>query len=232
VPATKEGLPAIKALLEDGINVNVTLIFSTERYAEVAEAHISALEARHAQGKPVSGIASVASFFVSRVDALCEKKFEEAVKAGKAKETDKGEFFGKIGIANSRCAYQKFKEIFGSPRFSKLVKAGAQAQRPLWASTGTKNPAFSPVLYVEALAGKDTVNTVPPDTLKAILKGVALSGGIESGAADAAKLVARMAGLGVNLSSVLEELEVAGVSLFADSYRELVESIEKKRGKV
>lgn len=230
IPATPECIPAIKEVLEEGINVNVTLIFNSDVYAQVAEAHISALEARVAKGLEIKNIASVASFFVSRVDAICEKKFDELLKAGKVQESDKEVFFGKIGIANSRLAYQKFEELYGSPRFKALVAKGAKVQRPLWASTGTKNPKFSPVMYVEELAGRDTVNTMPPATLKALLADANVDGAkIKKDVAQAAEIIKKSEAMGISFNNLMKELQVVGVKLFADSFQELLNSIEKKR---
>jgi transaldolase len=232
IPATPECLPAIKEVLEAGINVNITLIFNVEVYSKVAEAYISALEARAAKGLEIKNIASVASFFVSRVDAICEKKFDELLKAGKVKESDKDVFFGQIGIANSRLAYKKFEEIFSTPRFKALAQKGAKVQRPLWASTGTKNPKFSPVMYIEELAGKDTVNTMPPATLKALLADANITGPrIKSDVSKASEIIEKATAMGIPFAALMDELQVVGVKLFADSFRELLDSIEKKRSK-
>lgn len=230
IPATPEGLPAIQAALEAGININITLIFNTEVYAKVAEAYIAALEARASRGEDIKNIASVASFFVSRVDAICEKKFDELLKAGKVKENDREVFFGKIGIANSRLAYKKFEELFGSPRFKALAQKGAKVQRPLWASTGTKNPKFSPVMYIEELAGRDTVNTMPPATLKALLEKANINGPrIKSDVGEAGTIIESVKKMGIPFDTLMDELQDVGVDLFADSFKELLGSIEKKR---
>ena len=229
IPATAEGIPAIQATLEAGINVNITLIFSVQVYEQVVNAYMTALENRLGRGEGISQISSVASFFVSRVDAICEKKFDELVKAGKAKEGDRKDFFGKVGIANSKLAYDKFEELFGSPRFKKLAEAGAEVQRPLWASTGTKNPVLSPVLYVEELAGKHTVNTVPPATLKALMDHAVIEPRLHAGLDDAKKTIDRVIQLGILFDDLLLELQQAGVVSFAKSYEELLGSIEHKR---
>jgi transaldolase len=232
VPATPECIPAIKAVLELGINVNVTLIFSTEVYRQVAEAYISALESRVAKSLDVRALSSVASFFVSRVDALVEKKFDAFVSSGKCAESDRSIFFGKVGVANSKLAYEAFESIFGSARFKKLQEVGARVQRPLWASTGTKNPVFKPVMYVEELAGRDTVNTMPPATVKALLAGASIAPQLHAGLEEAKSLLAWVESVGISMSSVLSELQVAGVKSFSDSYRDLLQSIEEKRNKV
>lgn len=232
VPATKEGLPAIKTLLAEGINVNITLIFSTAVYEQVANAYIEALEERVSKGLPIDRIASVASFFVSRVDSICESKMDEFVKAGTWTSDQKAKYFGKIGIANSRVAYKKFLDIFKSDRFKKLAAKGAKVQRPLWASTGTKNPAFSPVMYVEELAGKDTVNTMPPATLKSLMDKATVVDKLTDTLSDAANLLSSLSGEGVPFDDLLVELQVQGVKLFADSFTELLDSVTQKLKKV
>lgn len=229
IPATPECIPAIQETLEKGINVNVTLIFSKEVYEQVAHAYINALKARAARGESVRNIASVASFFVSRVDAIVEKTFDDLVKAGKAKADDKSTFFGKIGIANSKVAYAAFEKLFSSNDFKTLKEQGARVQRPLWASTGTKNPVFKAVMYVEELAGRDTVNTMPPATVKALLADGAIEPRLHSDAAAAEALVSSVNALGVPFNALLKELQVAGVKSFSDSYRDLLQSIENKR---
>ena len=229
IPATDEGLPAIRTALEEGLNVNITLIFSVAYHEKVMEAYLSALEARVAKQLPIDRIASVASFFVSRVDAICEKRFDELLKSGKVKEENRAEFLAKVGIANSRLAYARFKEIFGHERFRKLQAKNARVQRPLWASTGTKNPAFSPVLYVEELAGPDTVNTMPPATLKALMQKATIENRLERGVEAARQLCSRVKAMGIDLEQCLMELQSQGVKSFSDSYRELLESIEKKK---
>lgn len=237
IPATPECIPAIRTVLGEGINVNVTLIFSTEIYMQVAEAYISALEDRLAKGLSVSSIASVASFFVSRVDALVEKKFDGLVASGKAKEADRSSFFGKVGVANSKLAYEAYEALFSSDRFTKIRElatktGGVMVQRPLWASTGTKNPAFKAVMYVEELAGRDTVNTMPPATVKALLAGGDIAPKLHQGLVDAKQLLSWVESQGISMSVLLAELQSAGVKSFADSYRELLGSIETKRTQV
>lgn len=229
IPATPECIPAIQAVLEQGINVNVTLIFSTQVYDQVANAYISALEARVKRGEDVKNIASVASFFVSRVDASVEKALDELLKSGKAQPADKDALFGKVGVANSKLAYASFEKLFGSDRFKALREKGARVQRPLWASTGTKNPVFKAVMYVEELAGRDTVNTMPPATVKALIAGGSIEPRLHRGLADAQALVARLGGLGVSLDAMLRDLQVAGVKSFSDSYKDLLASIDAKK---
>lgn len=232
IPATPECIPSIKAVLEKGINVNVTLIFSKAVYEDVAEAYVSALETRVSRGEPIDKISSVASFFVSRVDASTEKSIDGLITSGKATAADKEKFIGKVGVANSKLAYEAFEKIFSSPRFKALQAKGARVQRPLWASTGTKNPAFKATMYIEELAGRDTVNTMPPATVKALLQSATISGKLHENMTDAHSLVKALGGLGVNFDQVLVDLQVAGVKSFADSYRDLLASIEEKRAKI
>lgn len=228
IPGTPEGLGAIRAALEEGININVTLLFSVEQYERVAEQYIAALESRVQQGKPVNGIASVASFFVSRVDAICEKSFEESVKRGATQSERQSEFFGRVGVANARLAYAAFQRLFSGPRWEALKAKGAMVQRPLWASTGTKNPKLNPLLYVEELAGPHTVNTMPPATLEVLLRGAQIAERITKEVSDGRALMQKMGTLGVPVDALLEELQRQGVDLFADSYRDLLASIEQK----
>jgi transaldolase len=168
IPSTPAGVPAIRQALALGININITLIFSIENYLQVAEAYLGALEERMAAGKDINRIASVASFFVSRVDVLVDKLLEDRIKAvGEAAQQQKlTALEGKAAIANARLAYQEFKRLFGGPRFAALKPRGARVQRPLWASTSTKNPAYRDVLYIEELIGPDTVNTMPLTTIE------------------------------------------------------------------
>ena len=229
IPATRECIPAIQAVLEQGVNVNVTLIFSTQVYEQVAHAYIAALETRAKKGEPVKNISSVASFFVSRVDAIVEKSFEELLKAGTVTESDKEVFFGKIGVANSKLAYASFEKLFHGEKFKSLREKGARVQRPLWASTGTKNPVFKPVMYVEELAGRDTVNTMPPATVKSLLKEGTIQPRLHQGLAEAQSLISKVNAMGISFDSLLRDLQVAGVKSFADSYKDLLGSIEIKR---
>jgi transaldolase len=232
IPATPECIPAIQTTLEHGINVNVTLIFSKQVYEHVAEAYIKALETRVSRGEDVRAISSVASFFVSRVDAIVEKSFDELRKASKVEASQKDIFFGKVGVANSKLAYESFERLFGSERFKKLQEKGARVQRPLWASTGTKNPVFKAVMYVEELAGRDTVNTMPPATVKALIQGATISPKLHAGLDEAKKLLAAVNSMGINFEGLLHDLQVAGVKSFSDSYKDLLASIDQKRQSV
>jgi len=222
VPATQEGLVAIRTLLEEGINVNVTLIFSVEVYRTVMDAYLSALESRRQRGESVAGIASVASFFVSRVDEICERELS------KLKNISMEPFFGEVAVANSKMAYALYQDYFTSERFFSLKKYGAKVQRPLWASTGTKNPKLPPLVYVNALAGRDTVNTLKPETLAVLLETEDLSPALHEGLDRARDLLAALGRMGVDLNTCMKELEEAGVKAFADAYRVLLESIRRK----
>ncbi len=221
VPATREGLPAIEVLISEGISVNVTLIFSVQRYQEVMNAAVLGLEKRLAEKKPLTGIASVASFFVSRVDTMVDKILEE-------KGADP-RFFGKAAIANCKMATQAFETFFSSARFQKLKAKGAAIQRPLWASTGTKNPEYSDVLYVESLIGPYTVNTIPPATLAAYRDHGRPAARLKEGTAEAAGFLEELRRLGVDLSTVTQELEDQGVRLFSDSYKKIIQAISLKK---
>jgi transaldolase len=230
IPATKSGLPAITAAIADGINVNVTLIFSRERYAEVMEAYILGLEQRAAVGLPVDKIASVASFFVSRVDTKIDGRLAEMVDREGKRAEKVVKLLGQAAIANAKLAYADYKAVFGSERFLRLKAQGARVQRPLWASTGTKNPKYSDVMYVSELIGPDTVNTVPPQTLAAFLDhGVVIPGTLEQDLAAAEKVLVDLEGLGIVMRVVTQELEDEGVKSFMSAYSEVVEKMEERR---
>jgi len=230
IPATVEGLPAILHAIEAGINVNVTLIFSRERYWAVMEMYISGLARRVAAGLPVDSIASVASFFVSRVDTKVDGTLNCMVDRGGARAEKAAQFLGQAAIANARLAYHDFELIFGSERFAALKAKGARVQRPLWASTGTKNPAYRDVVYIEELVGKDTVNTVPPATLAAFLDhGVVRAGSLQEDLAGAYQSMARLEALGISMADVTRELEAEGVKSFAGAWKALMDAMETSR---
>lgn len=230
IPATKEGLPAITATIAEGINVNVTLIFSIERYLEVMEAFLQGLEKRDSAGKSVADIASVASFFVSRVDTEIDKQLEQKIKSetDPAKKKELESLPGKAAIANSKIAYEAFEKIFSSPRFAKLKEKGAQLQRPLWASTSTKNPAYRDVMYVEELIGKNTVNTVPPATIDAFRDHGNSADTVKRGLKEAHEAIAKLKANGIDLAKVTHELELAGVKSFSGSFHGLIDRIKAK----
>ena len=194
VPATPEGMPAIEALIGEGINVNVTLIFALSAYEAAANAYVAGLEHLAAKGGDLRKVASVASFFVSRVDTAVDRQLDAMIAAGRS---DLKPLLGKAAIANAKLAYERFKSIFGSPRFAALRAKGASVQRPLWASTGTKNPAYSDVMYLDGLIGPDTVNTVPPATLVAFEDHGHVALTLETGLDDARRSLAQLAAAGV-----------------------------------
>jgi transaldolase/glucose-6-phosphate isomerase len=231
IPATPAGLPAITECIASGINVNVTMIFSVENYQQVAEAYIAGLERRAAAGHPIDHVASVASVFVSRIDSAVDNQLEFRIRRSEdeAKKAEHSALLGKTAIANTKMQYQKFKEIFGSERFAKLKAAGAKPQRPLWASTGTKNPTYSDVLYVEELIAPDTVNTVPPATYTAFRDHGKVAVKIETGLDEAAKTLKKLAATGIDISSVCRQLQDEGVKSFADSFHSLMQSITSKQ---
>jgi transaldolase len=229
IPGTAEGIPAIKQALTDGISVNVTLLFSVERYADVANAYVEALEARHARGDSIETLASVASFFVSRVDTLIDSKLDERIAADPAQADLAGRLKGKIAVANAKLAYQTFLEIFESDRFAPLRAAGGNVQRPLWASTGTKNPAYSDVLYVDSLIGPDTVTTVPGKTIIAFIDHGVISRTIDSEVDAAHQAVTDLERVGVDLRAATAQLEDEGLATFAKSFESLIEGVEGKR---
>src|ERR671921_709814 len=216
IPASQEGLPAIEESIYRGINVNVTMIFSIENYEQVAEAFIKGLERRAAKGKNVDHIASVASFFVSRVDTAIDTDLEyKARHASSPEEKARLEgLLGRAAVANAKIAYAKYKEIFHGERFAALKAKGAQVQRQLWASTGTKNPKYSDVLYVDNLIGPETVNTVPPATYTAIRDHGTPKLTLEEGLDDARALIGQLAEIGIDLKEVTEKLQRDGLAAF------------------
>jgi transaldolase len=225
VPATPEGLPAIEELIAAGISVNMTLIFAVKVYEHVAEAYIRGLERRSAKGEPIDRIASVASFFVSRIDTAVDRELEKIAKHRPEAAT----LYGKAAIANAKLAYQSFKHIFGGERFAALKAKSAQVQRPLWASTSTKNPRYNDTLYVDSLVGPDTVNTLPPQTFDAFRDHGSPAATLEADVDQAAKVFADLATLGINFDHVADELTREGVEAFAESFRELLQVIEARR---
>jgi len=231
IPATPEGLPAIRESIAAGININVTMIFAIENYEEVAEAYISGLEQRSAAGQPVDHVASVASVFVSRIDTAVDNQLEFRIRRSddESEKATLSGLLGKAAIANAKMQYQKFKEIFSSERFAKLKAQGARVQRPLWASTGTKNPNYSDVLYVESLIGPDTVNTLPPATFTAFRDHGKVLMTIEESLEEAKQTLAKLAEVGVDLNQVCQKLQDEGVKAFADSFESLMQSITSKR---
>jgi transaldolase len=231
IPGTPEGLPAIRQSLTEGININITLIFSIKTYREVADAYISALESRLAEGKDISRIASVASFFVSRVDTLVDKLLEDKIKAtsDSAEQQKLKSLEGKAAIANARLVYQDFKLIFNTPRFEKLKQHGTHVQRPLWASTSTKNPAYRDVLYAEELIGPNTVDTMPLETIENFRDHGRARLSIEDDIPQAHAVLDALEQVGIHYDQVTQQLQDEGVKKFADSFHDLFKGIESKK---
>ncbi len=231
IPATPEGIPAIQQALTEGININITLIFSLDDYRSVADAYLSALEERNAEGKEIGHIASVASFFVSRVDTLVDQLLEDRIKAtsNSAEQQKLKSLEGKAAIANARLVYQEFKRIFSTPRFETLKHSGAHVQRPLWASTSTKNPAYRDVLYAEELIGPDTVDTMPLETIENFRDHGRVSRTIENDIPQAMAEFAALEEVGIHYDQVTQQLQDEGVQKFTDSFHELFKGIESKK---
>jgi transaldolase/glucose-6-phosphate isomerase len=234
VPGTVEGLPAIQQLLGEGININITLLFAIKRYEQVANAYIAALEKLAGEGKPLKRVASVASFFVSRIDTLVDQQLDARLREAKtdAERERISALFGKAAIANAKLAYQRFKEIFAGSRFQTLAQKGARVQRMLWASTSTKNPKYRDVLYAEELIGPDTVDTMPASTLDAFRHHGKVRATIEEGLAESRQVMAQLAEVGIDMAAVTRQLEGQGVEAFAKDYQKLLNSIAEKRAQV
>jgi len=228
VPATSDGLIAIRQLISDGINVNVTLLFSLNRYREVAEAYIEGLEECLAKGKPIDNITSVASFFLSRIDSLVDPLLEKIIEPNNKKKEIAEEAQGEVAISSARAAYQIYKEVFGSTRFKKLKDKGARAQRLLWASTSNKNPAYSDVKYIEALIGANTVNTVPPQTIDAYRDHGEPKLTIELDIKKANRILESLPELGIDIDKVTQQLEDEGIGKFNEPFDKLMEALAKK----
>jgi transaldolase len=223
IPATEPGLPAIEEMIARGRSINVTLIFGLERYAEVAEAYIRGLERLVESGGNPTRVSSVASFFVSRVDTEADRRLDEI---------GRQELKGKLAVANAKLAYQRYKEIFSGARWERLAAQGATRQRCLWASTSTKNPEYRDVMYVEELIGPETVNTMPKETIEAFQDHGEVALTLEQGVDEARKVFRDLAAAGVDYDDVTVVLEREGVEKFADSFRELLQGIEARRGQL
>src|SRR5215510_4683932 len=218
IPATKEGIPAIRKAISDGLNINITLIFSLKRYAEVMDAYLSGLEDRANAGHPIDHIASVASFFVSRVDTKIDPQLPEG-----------SELKGKAAIANAKLAYDQYQQTFAGGRWEKLKYKGARVQRPLWASTSTKNPAYPDTIYIDNLIGPETVNTVPPATLDAFRDhGVTLMTRMRD-LDEAQDSINQLEAAGISMDVVTQELEDEGVKAFSDAFEQLLKTIDERR---
>jgi len=232
IPGTAEGVPAIRACLAEGININITLLFSVARYREVMEAFLSALEERVRSGNPVEKIRSVASFFVSRVDTNADKKLDAIAKdpaAPEARKRRSRELRGKLAIGNARLAYQAFEEVFGASRFAALKGKGVRVQRPLWASTSTKDPAYPELYYVEALIARETVDTMPPETFEAYRTKGDPRVRIGEDLDGARAAFDGLSEVGVDGKQIFRELEDEGVQKFSDSFDGLMKSLADKR---
>ena len=229
VPGTDQGTPAIKTLISEGMNINVTLLFSQQAYKDVAEAFVAGLEDFKSRGGDVSRGASVASFFVSRIDGMIDKQIDKQLEAGGSDANDLKRIRGKVAIANAKLAYQHYQSLVGSERWQALAAAGAQPQRLLWASTGTKDKAYSDVLYVEELIGRDTVNTMPPATMDAFRDHGHLKEALTVGVDDAREVLATAGRLGLNLDKVTHDLVEDGVKQFAKAADDLLGAVAAKR---
>jgi transaldolase len=229
VPATEEGLPAIQQLISEGINVNITLLFGLSRYQDVAEAYILGLEALDASGKPLHRIASVASFFLSRIDVLVDPQLEKLRAESEAGAEKAAGLQGQVAIASAKVAYQIYQEAFTNERFRRLAQKGARTQRLLWASTSTKNPDYKDVMYVEPLIGRNTINTVPLETLDAYRDHGQPEARLEEDASVAFGALDRLGETGIDLDQVTEQLEKEGVEKFSKAFDKLMGVLSDKR---
>lgn len=234
IPATNEGIPAIEECIAAGLNINITLIFAIEFYERVMEAYIRGIERRIAAGQDVKASNSVASFFVSRVDTATDKLIDAKIAAATSDaQRDKlMSLLGKAAVANAKIAYERFQAVFGSERFKKLQVSGATVQRPLWASTGTKNKAYSDILYVQELIGPDTVNTMPPATIDAFRDHGAVRRTIDEGVEEAHQLLADLAAAGISIDEVTAELQREGVDAFTRSFLQINDTVAGKAGQL
>jgi len=229
IPATQEGIPAIKEVIAEGINVNVTLIFSINRYLKVIDAYLSGLEQRLDDGLPVDKISSVASFFVSRIDSNVDEKLQTLVKADGESGYHGKNLLGKIAVSNAKLAFELHKEEFQSDRFGEIKAEGGRVQRVLWASTSTKNPSYPDTKYIDDLIGPGTINTVPPKTLVAFEDHGSAKITLDKDLQEAKEAMKELADVGISISDVTKELEEKGVKSFADDFTSLLESVEKRR---
>jgi transaldolase len=232
VPGTKECVPVIRQLLEEGININITLLFAQSAYEKVAEAFIAALEARAAKNQDLAHIASVASFFVSRIDTLADSLIDEKLKSASdaSQKALLNGLKGKVAIANAKVTYRKYQELFSGSRWNALKAKGAQTQRLLWASTSTKNKAYRDVIYVEELIGADTVDTIPPATFDAFRDHGNLRPSLTENVDQAVKTMSDLEKAGISMKEITDKLLVDGIKLFADAFNELLEATGKTAG--
>ena len=234
IPGTKEGIPAIEQMLYEGININVTLLFSVDRYVEVAQAYISAIARRVAEDKPVDHVISVASVFISRIDVLTDQLLDQyIIPSGEHKNAEQiKQLSGRAGTATARLCYQRFKEIFSTEHWKKLEEKGAHVQRPLWASTSNKDPQYDDLRYVDSLIGNNTVNTLPDETIAAFADhGSIKKDAIEDELGPANELFSELKQLGIDISFVTQQLENEGIQKFTESYNTLISNLADKRNK-
>ncbi len=229
IPGTPAGIPAIREVLAEGINVNITLLFGIENYSQVAHAYIDALRERIAKGQSIENIASVASFFLSRVDTNIDKTLNDKIASDPANADEYKSLLGRAAVANAKIAYEKFQEIFYGPEFTDLAMQGAKVQRCLWASVSTKNPDYRDVMYIEPLIGPETVTTVPDDTIAAFADHGDSANTLALDMESAHDVVDRLAAFDIDTEQVAEELQADGVKKFEDAFRNLTANLEKKR---
>jgi transaldolase len=234
IPGTPEGTPAIEQCIYDGININITLLFSLTSHEETMEAYIRGLERRVKEGKPIDHISSVASFFVSRIDTAGDKIIEDRIKQASSEEekTKLQSLLGRIAIANAKMAYQRYKEVFNGERFAALKARGARVQRPLWASTSTKNPAYKDVYYVEALMGPETVDTMPPATLEAFRDHGHARVTIEDNLDEERGVLARLEEVGISLDEITQQVLDEGVAKFVEPFEKLLSATDSRRKEI
>jgi len=229
VPGTPEGIPAFEQLISEGLNINVTLLFAQEVYERVAAAYLAGLEKRAVAGKDLRHVASVASFFISRIDTLVDARLSERLKTAEGGERDRVQaLFGTVANANGKLTYERYSRIFSGPRWEKLQRQGAQTQRVLWASTSTKNPNYRDVIYVEELIGPDTVNTMPPATIDAFRNHGRLRHSLTENVAGARATMEQLAQVGISMQEVTAQLLDDGVRLFAEAFDKLLRAVEQK----
>jgi transaldolase len=234
IPGTEQGLEAIETCLADGLNINITLLFAVEMYERVMEAYLRGLERRLEAGGDIRNSNSVASFFVSRVDTAADKLIEEKIEAAasEAEREDLRSLLGRVAVANAKIAYQHFLHVFASDRFARLREQGARIQRPLWASTGTKNPRYSDILYVAELIGPDTVNTMPPATIDAFRDHGVVERTVDRDVDDARRVLARLEEHGISLKAITDQLTRDGVEAFMTSFRKISEITAEKADRI
>ncbi|HLY24563.1 MAG TPA: transaldolase [bacterium] len=230
IPGTAEGFPAIEEMIAEGRHINITLLFSIDAYRKVQEAYLRGLERRVAAGQPVHQISSVASFFVSRIDTEADKRLEARAAAAPPEQAEALRALrGKVAVANAKLAYRLFQETFGGARWKALASRGARVQRPLWASTSTKNPAYPDLLYVETLVGRDTINTLPPQTIEALRDhGRVAPDAVTQGVDEADRVFAKLHELGLSIDAITQAVLDAGVQAFADSFNQLMKAISSR----